>query len=300
MKHTIIYGFLILFTQFQLAALDVDTEDWDLVQAYQSSTHIFYGELSKSLPIRNFNTGVMGVNLQNISSIDLSMEPIVWPKSKEFVFSIIESFKGTFAEPFVAILPEPDPKLWPYIEDDSGDVFLCRPETVNSQLQGLQSGAVGLFFVRHFSNSKTLVLYRARFGKRAQDDLALLRQFQAAGGTLTLEQIRERVRNQQRAAAEHEATAFRIFEDEYYKILRIQDLDIRVSLLKDLVARLGYDGRWTYFGYKERYMKRHGAYLEKGVQPPGPTKGREKLWHDISGELDKIEAIQKARQFRRQ
>jgi hypothetical protein len=100
----------------------------------------------------------------------------------------------------------------------------------------------------------------------------------------------------QAALARQEAAEFRAFEDDYYKILRIQDLDIRTSLLKDLVERMGFEGLWSYFEYKERYLKEHGTHLGDDAVPSGPDNGKEKLWHDISGELRKIEVIKQARE----
>ena len=299
MTRILISGCLVILCQLQLAADKETFDDWDLVQAYQSSSHIFYGELQKSLPERNFKTGLMGVNLQEISDGELPTRALVWPKAKEFTFSVSERFKGSGADLFVAYLPDPNLKVWTYIETAAGDVFLARPEAINPHFAKLQSGDPGLFFIRTFSGSKIPVLYRARFGQRALDDIALLRPHKAAAGAISLQTIQANARLQQQAEALREAAAFKIFEDEYYKILRIQDLDIRVSLLNDLVVRLGYQGRWTYYAYKERYMRLQGAYLESGTPPPGPTEGREKIWHDISGELDKIEVIQQARESSR-
>jgi hypothetical protein len=45
-------------------------------------------------------------------------------------------------------------------------------------------------------------------------------------------------------------------------------------------------------------LKAHGAYLEGAEAqsvPSGPTGGKEKLWNDISEELNKMDVIQQAR-----
>jgi hypothetical protein len=99
-------------------------------------------------------------------------------------------------------------------------------------------------------------------------------------------------------AAAREASEFKVFEDEYYKILRIQDLDIRVSLLNDLVARMGFEGIWDFYDFKKRSIEKMGPQMNENEIPSVPTDRKEKLWHDISGELKKIDVIRKARSSR--
>ncbi|MGJ8654296.1 MAG: hypothetical protein ACSHX8_13640 [Opitutaceae bacterium] len=270
-------------------------DTWDIVRMHQAATHIFYGELTKILPEPKFKTGVMGVKVQDIDAAQLPMHEIIWPKAKELTFKITEQFKGAASESLVVYRADPDPNVWTYVENETGDVFLARPDTIDPLLEKLDTRDTGLFYVRYYLGSNIPVIFRARFGQLAQDDLKLLRAYQSAGGRVSLDAIRQQDRQQQQALAEREAAEYKVFEDEYYKILRIQDLDIRTSLLNDLVARMGFEGSWNYFDFKERYTKLHGAYLEPGTIPKGPTQGKEKLWHDISGELRKIEVIKKAR-----
>lgn len=276
-----------------------NADTWDIVRMHQSSTHIFYGELSKSLPEPKFKTGVMGVKVQDADLAELPMQEIIWPNAKELSFKITEQFKGPASENFIAYQADPDPSVWTYVENEVGDVFLARPDAIDPLLQKLHPGDTALFYVRYYLGSNIPVIFRVRFGQLASEDLALLRAHQSAGGRVPLDAIRQQVRQQQQALVEREVAEFKVFEDEYYKILRIQDLDIRTSLLNDLVTRMGFEGQWNYFDFKERYTKLHGAYLEASAIPKGPTQGKEKLWHDISGELRKIEVIKKARSHKR-
>jgi len=93
-----------------------------------------------------------------------------------------------------------------------------------------------------------------------------------------------------------------MFEDDYYKILRIREFEIRRSLLADLVVRMGFEGRWSYYEFKERYLQDFGAYLEVAAQqvvPSEPTDKKEKLWKTVSEELNKMDVILNARAAQR-
>ena len=57
-------------------------EEFDLVSIYQTSTHVFYGEISKVLPEKNFKTGLEGVYLKGINKTELTLEPVIWPRAK--------------------------------------------------------------------------------------------------------------------------------------------------------------------------------------------------------------------------
>jgi hypothetical protein len=212
-----------------------------------------------------------------------------------------ERFKGQVSDSFESYRVDQDLNLWTYIENDAGDVFLSPPVAQDPLLLKLAQTDRGLFFVRYYLGSNIPVLYRARFGQRAEDDLELLRAHQAAGGA-SLERVLQQRQMQQELQAQQDAAAFKDFEDEYYKMLRIRELEIRRSLLEDLVTRMGCEGRWSYYDFKDRYLKRYGAYLEEGEQqavPSEPVDDKEKLWKAVSEELDKIDLILKARASKR-
>lgn len=270
-------------------------EEFDLVTAYQVSTHVFYGEVAKVLPENNFKTGQQGVYLKHVDKTELSLEPVVWPKSKVFSFTVVENFKSPLPEGLEIHLPQPNPDVWTYIETELGDTYLAKPYLPEKKLEKLYTGDKGLFFIRHQAGSTLPVLYRYEVGKIANESIALLRA-DASNPNINLAQVVEHMRLQKQKAAAKEAAEFKIFEDEYYKILRIRELDIRQSLLEDLVTKMGYEGRWDYFAFKERYLLEHGDHIKESEIPSGPSEGREKLWHDISGELEKIEVILKVRQ----
>jgi hypothetical protein len=265
-----------------------------LVKAYNASNFVFYGTISKTVPEPNFKPGALAVYTADISQEPLPTHPVVWAKSKEFTFSVEEYFKQPTPQEFTAYLPDPDPEMWVYVENAAGDLFLARPQAASPVFGDLFSGERGLFFLRYYLGSSIAIVYKARLGDSAKEDLKLLRAHQRQP-QLPLEAIYRQELARQQAEVEREAKEFKVFEDEYYKILRIQDLDIRTSLLQGLVERMGYKGRWNYFDYKERYLKRHGAHISDSDVPSSPSDGKEKLWHDISGELEKIEVIQKAR-----
>lgn len=271
-----------------------DSTTWDLVRTYETATHVFYGELTKVIPEPKFKTGVMGVDADNIDESPLPLKEIIWPKAKHLTFLVEEGFKGQIADELVAYQPDHDRHMWIYLQNDAGDTFLAQSETPDPLFQKLNPGDKALIFFRFYLGSNIPIVYRARLGQHAEDDLALLRAHKA-NSNVSLTTIYQQARLEQQAQAKREAEEFTAFEDEYYKILRIQDFAIRQSLLKDLLARLGYEGRWQYFEYKERYLKKYGAYHENGKEPPQPETGTEKLWKDISQELNKIDVILKAR-----
>jgi hypothetical protein len=236
----------------------------------------------------------MGVLVRDIDGPELEMEEIVWFKAKELTFAVSDPFKAEMSKDFVAYLPDQDRRLWAHVRNEAGDVFLAQPEAPDDLLLELNPGDSGLFFVRYYLGSTIPVVYRVRFGQPAQDDLALLQTYRVAGNR-PLESIVQEARARDEAKAQREAAEFKIFEDEYYKILRIQDLEIRRSMLNGLIERLGFEGLWTYFDFKDRYLKQRGDHLQDSSIPSGPTEGKEKLWHDASGELKKIEVILRAR-----
>ena len=300
MKRVVLVCSLIL----QICHLSVaqPKDAWDLVRIYNASTHVFYGELTKVLPEPLFRTGVMGVHLQDITDGELPLQELIWAKGKHLTFSVDERFKGPVPSSFVAYRSDHDLNLWTYVENDAGDVFLSPQVALDPLVQKVQAGDRALFFVRYYLGSNIPVLYHVRVGQRAADALELLRAQQVVG-TVSLETIVEQALLRQLELEKREAAEFRVFEDEYYKILRIKDLEIRSSLLNDLIVRMGFEGRWSYYDFKERYVKAHGAYLEGAeaqAVPSGPTGGKEKLWNDISEELNKIDVILKARARKQQ
>jgi hypothetical protein len=287
-----------LYAEAQTRAQVQAEESWSLVSVFNASSHIFYGEITKIIPEPNFPTGALGVNIEEIEGSEsdaFELKAIVWPRAQEFTFSVQESFKEPMADTFAAYRADPELNLWTYVENEAGDVFLAKPEAVSPMLKGLVPRQSGLFFIRDYLGSNLRIIYRARLGQNALDDLALLRAYQAVGDA-SLESIILQARARDKAQAKLEAEAFRVFEDDYYKILRIQELDIRSSLLSDLIVKMGFEGRWTYFGYKERYIKNHGSHVDGKEIPAPPFESREKLWQDVSSELKKIEMILKARE----
>lgn len=270
-------------------------DEWDLVSTYEASTHVFYGEIAKILPEPNFKVGTQGVHIKEIDDKAMRLEPLVWPKAKELTFTVEDAFKQPLPDSFVVYLSDPHPDIWTHVATESGDVYLVKPQAPEPLFAKLQPGDRGLFFVRAYPGSTLPVLYAARLGKQALDDLALLSANRNDSNS-TLADIVDQARVRQATIAREEAAEFKRLEDDYYKILRIQDLDIRASLLEDLVQRMGFEGRWSYFEFKERYLEEHGKHMGDNAVPSGPTDGKEKLWHDISGELRKIDVIQKARE----
>ncbi len=293
MKPVFLICLLTALNAIQLSAQPSFPDNWDLARAYASATHVFYGEVTKVLPEPDFQTGAMGVDMEAIDRTQLPTKPIVWPKAKQLTFKVSESFKGDASSPFVAYLPDPDPMIWPQVYNAAGDLFLAQPETPGPLLKQLQRGDQVLVYVRTYFGAELPVLYRVRYGQPALDDLALLRAHQAAGG-VPMEQIVKQARIQAHQQAMREAAAYKQFEDEYYSILREQDYSIRTILLKDLIRRMGFEGRWNYFDYKERYLEKYGAYVEPDEVPKTPTVPKEKLWLEISGELQKLDVLLKA------
>ena len=297
MKRVVLVCYLILqWCHFSVAQPKAE-DTWDLVRTFNASTHVFYGELTKVIPEPLYRTGVMGVHFEDIACGDMPLQELIWPEGKHLTFSVDESFKGRLPKQFEAYRSDHDLNLWTYVENDAGDVFLSPPVALDPMVQGVRSHQRALFFVRYYLGSNIPVLYRIRVGQRAAEDLELLRA-QRAAGTVSLELIVKQAQMRQLELEKREVAEFRVFEDEYYKILRIKDLQIRRSLFDDLIVRMGFEGRWSYYDFKERYLKAHGAYLEGSeaqAVPSGPTGGKEKLWNDISQELNKMDVIQKAR-----
>ncbi len=300
MKRLILACYLTLQLCHSVGA-QAKEDTWDLVRMFNASTHVFYGEVSKVIPEPLFRTGVMGVHFQDVGSGEFPLQELLWPEGKLFTFSVTESFKGQMEKSFECYRSDHDLNLWTYVENDAGDVFISPPVPLDSLLHHLDQTDRGLFFVRYYLGSNIPVLYRVRFGQRAEDDLALLRAHQAAGGVSLEGVLLERQRWQQ-LQAERDAAEFKVFEDEYYKILRIKELDIRSSLLEDLIVRMGFEGRWSYYDFKERFVANFGAYFEEGeaqAVPLEPADAKEKLWKFVSDELNKIDVILKARASRR-
>lgn len=295
MKHLIFFYSLLVTQLPSLYGQAEAPAPWNLNKAFQASSHIFYGSLNKSIPEPNFKTGVMGVRIQEIKGAELVMKEIIWTKAKELSFTVTEPFKGDLETEFIAFQHDPDMDVWTHVANDTGDVFLAQPKAVDPLLKKLYPEDSGLFYIRHYFGSNIPIIYRVRQGQKAIDDLAILRAYKAANGEIPLEAIQKKTQLAELAKVQREAEEFKVFEDDYYKILRIQDLDIRTSLLKDLVLRMGFEGRWEYFKFKERYMELHGTHLEPGAIPSGPSEGKERIWHNISDELRKIEVIQKVR-----
>jgi hypothetical protein len=301
MKRALLVGYFFLLMCLSVVAQPQADDTWDLVRVFNGSTHVFYGEVSKVIPEPLFRTGVMGVHVQDLGRSELPLQELVWPQAKHITFSVEESFKGQLSESFESYRSDQDLNLWTYVENDAGDVFLSPPVVQGPLLLNLAQTDRALFFVRYYLGSNIPVLYRVRFGQRAEDDLELLRAYQTGGG-VSLPRILQQRQQQQQLQAQKDAAAFKVFEDEYYKMLRIRELDIRRSLLEDLVVRMGFEGRWSYYDFKERYFEGYGAYLEAGEQqvvPSEPTDDKEKLWKMASEELGKIDVILKARAARR-
>ena len=287
---------ILLVISYALSAQPSETQskEFDLVATYQASIYVFYGEVSNVLPENKFKTGSQGVYLKDVTRTELTLEPVIWPKAKALNFAVEDNFKNPLPEGVEVYLPKPDPDIWTYIESDIGDAFLAKPNIPEAHLHKLYTGDKGLFFIRYQAGTNLPVLYRVQVGKLARESIALLRA-DASNPNVNLAQVVQHRRLQQQQLAEKEAAEFKVFEDEYYKILRVRELDIRQSLLKDLVVKMGFEGRWDYFSFKERYILEHGDHVSGKDIPSGPTSGKEKLWHDISGELEKIEVILKAR-----
>ena len=269
-------------------------DTWDLARVFNSSTAVFYGEVLRTVPEPLFRTGVSGVHVQDIRPAELPLQELIWEQGTHFTLTVIEGFKGISAEQFECYRSDQAPDLWTYLENAAGDVFLSPPVALDPLLLNLTQTNRGLFFIRDYLGSTIPVLYRVRMGQRAQDDIGLLRIHQSAGD-IPLEQILQQYRRQLAIEAEQAAAAFKVFEDEYYQIIRTRELAIRRSLLEDLVVRMGYDGRWSYYAFKERYIAQHGAYLTEGEMPSIPLDQTEILWKMASEELAKIDVILQAR-----
>jgi hypothetical protein len=292
-----IIAYCLLSLQHVLAAQSEPTAEdaWNLAQTYQASTYVFYGEVSKIIPEPKFKTGLMGVRLRDIDAdLALPLEPIVWQHAKEYTFVIKDAFKAPMPESFAAYLPDPDLQIWTHIENDLGDIFLAQAQAPNLPLDSLHPGDAALIFIRTYLGSKIPVLYRVRVGIDAQEDLKLLA-LHKSNPNVSLEAIVSQMQANAALRAQQELAAFREYEDTYYKILRVKDLEIRRSLLTGLIEEMGYSGLWNYFDYKERYRQQHGEHLKDSDIPDLADEGREKLWQNISGELKKIELILKAR-----
>ena len=269
-------------------------DTWDLARVFNSSTAVFYGEVLRTVPEPLFRTGVSGVHVQDIRPAELPLQEVIWEQGTHFTLTVIEGFKGISAEQFECYRSDQAPDLWTYLENAAGDVFLSPPVALDPLLLNLSQTNRGLFFIRDYLGSTIPVLYRVRMGQRAEDDRALLRIHQSAGD-IPLEQILQQYRRQLAIEAEQAAAAFKVFEDEYYQIIRTRELAIRRSLLEDLVVRMGYDGRWSYYAFKERYIAQHGAYLAAEESPSVPSDQTEMLWKMASEELAKIDVILQAR-----
>jgi len=267
---------------------------WDLARVFNSSTAVFYGEVLRTVPEPLFRTGVSGVHVQDIRPAELPLQELIWEQGTHFTLTVIEGFKGISAEQFECYRSDQAPDLWTYLENAAGDVFLSPPVALDPLLLDLSQTNRGLFFIRNYLGSTIPVLYRVRMGQRAEDDRALLRIHQSAGD-IPLEQILQQYRRQLAIEAEQAAVAFKVFEDEYYQIIRTRELAIRRSLLEDLVVRMGYDGRWSYYAFKERYIAQHGAYLAAEELPSVSSDQTEILWKMASEELAKIDVILQAR-----
>ena len=267
---------------------------WDLARVFNSSTAVFYGEVLRTVPEPLFRTGVSGVHVQDIRPAELPLQELIWEQGTHFTLTVIEGFKGISAEQFECYRSDQAPDLWTYLENAAGDVFLSPPVALDPLLLDLSQTNRGLFFIRDYLGSTIPVLYHVRMGQRAEDDRALLRIHQSAGD-IPLEQILQQYRRQLAIEAEQAAVAFKVFEDEYYQIIRTRELAIRRSLLEDLVVRMGYDGRWSYYAFKERYIAQHGAYLAAEELPSVSSDQTEILWKMASEELAKIDVILQAR-----
>lgn len=267
---------------------------WDLARVFNSSTAVFYGEVLRTVPEPLFRTGVSGVHVQDIRPAELPLQELIWEQGTHFTLTVIEGFKGISAEQFECYRSDQALDLWTYLENAAGDVFLSPPVALDPLLLNLSQTNRGLFFIRDYLGSTIPVLYHVRMGQRAEDDRALLRIHQSAGD-IPLEQILQQYRRQLAIEAEQAAVAFKVFEDEYYQIIRTRELAIRRSLLEDLVVRMGYDGRWSYYAFKERYIAQHGAYLAAEELPSVSSDQTEILWKMASEELAKIDVILQAR-----
>ena len=232
--------------------------------------------------------------MQDIRPAELPLQELIWEQGTHFTLTVIEGFKGISAEQFECYRSDQAPDLWTYLENAAGDVFLSPPVALDPLLLDLSQTNRGLFFIRNYLGSTIPVLYHVRMGQRAEDDRALLRIHQSAGD-IPLEQILQQYRRQLAIEAEQAAVAFKVFEDEYYQIIRTRELAIRRSLLEDLVVRMGYDGRWSYYAFKERYIAQHGAYLAAEELPSVSSDQTEILWKMASEELAKIDVILQAR-----
>ena len=294
MNHIAIAGAVGSLLSLGAQAQSQANNNWDLARIYNSSTAVFYGEVLRTVPEPLFRTGVSGVHVQDIRSVELPLQELIWEQGTHFTLTVVEGFKGTSAEQFECYRADQSPDLWTYLENAAGDVLLAPPIALDPLLLNLSQTNRGLFFIRDYLGSTIPVLYRVRMGQRAEDDIRLLRIHQSADD-VSLERILQQQQIQIKFEAEQAAVAFKVFEDEYYQIIRARELAIRQSLLEDLVVRMGYDGRWSYYACKERYIAQHGAYLAEGELPSLPIDQIEILWKMASEELAKIDVILQAR-----
>ena len=108
---------LFLFNAALLSAASLAPASWDLEEVYTASSYVFSGVVQSIELVPELQTGVMGVELSQLSNEDPQFKEIVWQDVRRYTFELRESFKGGLPDAVEVYAPKAL-TLWSYFETE--------------------------------------------------------------------------------------------------------------------------------------------------------------------------------------
>lgn len=296
MLRTIRFLALVACQYAVLGAASFVNPSWDLERIYHASPYAFSGQLTSIEIVPEVKTGVMGVELSELSTDDPDLQEIVWRNVRLYTFAVHDAFKGNLSGEIEVYAPTAE-ALWSYFKTELGDTILSKAADPDPYAGKLSVGEQGLFFVNAFNGSILPVLVALRSEEQAERGIRILQTFKQTQG-VDLAAVIELDDTMQAAAAEQENSDLAKLEKRYFKILMVPHLQQRRSELETFIAELGYDGLWSKEAFQATYADSFAMVVEEGrvrQAPTRPESGKERLWYECTMEIEKIDMILNAR-----
>ncbi|MGB0413773.1 MAG: hypothetical protein ACPGJU_04940 [Coraliomargarita sp.] len=294
---------LVLLFAFQCCVLSASPSarpPWDLEKTYNAAPYAFHGQVKSIEVVPEVKTGVMGIDVKQLSSDELPLEEIVWKEARLYTFTVIDSYKGDLAGEVEVYAPKAETRLWSYLKTDMGDQYVGKMAPPDPYARKLSEGEKGLFFVNAFNGSTLPVLVALRSEDQAERGIRILQTYKQTQG-VPLSSVIELDDTMQAAAAEQQASELAELEKRYFKLLMMPNLQERRSELFKFIAELGFDGLWSQEEFEAKHKGSFGMFMEGGRTvnaPSRPESGKERLWYECTKEIEKIDMILKARQMK--
>ncbi len=296
MLRTIRFLALVACQYAVLGAASFVNPSWDLERIYHASPYAFSGQLTSIEIVAEVKTGVMGVELSELSTDDPDLREIVWRNVRLYTFAVQDAFKGDVFGEIEVYAPTAE-TLWSYFKTELGYTILSKAADPDPYAGKLSVGEQGLFFVNAFNGSTLPVLVALRSEEQAERGIRILQTFKQTQG-VDLAAVIELDDTMQAAAAEQERVYLESLEKRYFKITMLSNLQERRSELEKIIAELGYDSLWSQDAFEAKHAGSFAMFVEEGRvrdAPSRPESGKERLWYECTMEIEKIDMILKAR-----